>query len=92
MDWSSIPDGQDYSPILFKSSRYVLGHIQPPIQWVPWLKRLGSKADHSLPYNAEIKNTWIYTSSPPIRLRVVVFIWSSTGTNVPTIRHIFELI
>jgi hypothetical protein len=27
--------------------------------------------DHSLPYSAEVKNEWSYTSSPPIRLHGV---------------------
>jgi hypothetical protein len=33
--------------------------------WVLGVKRPGSEADHSLPYRAEVKNTWIYTSTPP---------------------------
>jgi hypothetical protein len=52
------------------SSRPVLGPTQPPIQWVPWaispgVKRPGREADHSPPTGAEVKNTWIYTSTPP---------------------------
>lgn len=27
--------------------------------------RPGSNTDHSLPYSAEVKNTWSYTSTPP---------------------------
>jgi hypothetical protein len=32
----------------------------------------GSEADHSPPSSAEVKNAWIYTSIPPIRLHGVV--------------------
>jgi hypothetical protein len=43
---------------------------QPPIQWVPGaisprVKRSGREADHSPPTSAEVKNTWIYKSTPP---------------------------
>jgi hypothetical protein len=31
----------------------------------PEVKRLGREADHSPPTSAEVKNTWIYTSTPP---------------------------
>jgi hypothetical protein len=52
------------------SSRPALGSTQPPIQWVPGdispdLKRLERDADHSPPSSAEVKKTWIYTSTPP---------------------------
>jgi hypothetical protein len=52
------------------ASRPVLGPIQPPIQWVPGgsfpgLKRPGREAGNSPPTSAEIKNTWIYTSTLP---------------------------
>jgi hypothetical protein len=51
------------------SSRPVLGNTQP-IQWVPWafppgVRRPGHEADHSPPASAQVKNTWIYTSTPP---------------------------
>jgi hypothetical protein len=43
---------------------------QPPIQWVPGtlspgVKRPGREADHLPPTSAEVKNTWMYTSTPP---------------------------
>jgi hypothetical protein len=43
---------------------------RPLIQWVPGalspgVKRQGREADHSPPTSAEVKNTWIYTSTPP---------------------------
>jgi hypothetical protein len=31
----------------------------------PGVKRPGRVADHSHPTNAEIKKTWVYTSTPP---------------------------
>jgi hypothetical protein len=43
----------------------------PPIQWVrgggvsPGLKRLWREADNSPPTSAQVKKTWIYTSTPP---------------------------
>jgi len=51
--------------------RPALGPTQPPIQWtqealIPGVKRPGREADHSHPYNAEVKPSWSYTSTPPI--------------------------
>jgi hypothetical protein len=48
----------------------VWGTKVPPIQWVPGdlspeVKRLGCVADHSPPTSAEVKETWIYTSTAP---------------------------
>jgi hypothetical protein len=45
--------------------------------WIPGLLSLGVKrpereADHSPPSSAEVKNAWIYTSTPLTRLRGVV--------------------
>jgi hypothetical protein len=62
-------------PVQFKhfnfsiSSWLAVGPIQPPIQWVPGalspgVKRQGREADHSPPTSAEVKKTWIYTSTP----------------------------
>jgi hypothetical protein len=55
--------------------RPALGPTQPPIQWVPGALSLGvqrpeRETDHSS--SAEVKNAWTYTSTPPIRLHVVV--------------------
>jgi hypothetical protein len=52
------------------SSRPALGPTQPPIHRVPGalspaVKRKGREADHSPPTSAEVKKTWIYTSTPP---------------------------
>jgi hypothetical protein len=41
------------------------GSTQPPIQWVPGVKRQGREADHSPPTSAEVKKMWIYASTPP---------------------------
>jgi hypothetical protein len=59
---------------LLSSSRPVLRPIQPPIQWVPGalppgVKMTGREAHHSPPTSAEIKNTWIYTSTSPYVLK-----------------------
>jgi hypothetical protein len=35
------------------------------IQWVPGVKRPGREADHLPPTSAEVKQTWVYTSTPP---------------------------
>jgi hypothetical protein len=52
------------------SSRPALGPTQSTIQWVlgdlsPGVSQPGRETDHSPPTNAEVKNTWIYTSIPP---------------------------
>jgi hypothetical protein len=52
------------------SSRPALGSTQPPIHGVPGsssrgVKRPGGEVDHSPPTSAEVKETWIYTSTPP---------------------------
>jgi hypothetical protein len=53
------------SRIFSMSSRPTLGPTQPPIRWVPGLKRPGHEADHSPPTTAEIKKTLIYTYTSP---------------------------
>jgi hypothetical protein len=52
---------------------------QPPIQWVSGALSLGVKrpeneADHSPQPNAEVKNAWRYTSTPPIRLQRHIYL------------------
>jgi hypothetical protein len=44
-----------------------MGSTQPPIQWEQGIKRQGPVADHSPPTSAEVKKTWLYTSTPPYR-------------------------
>jgi hypothetical protein len=46
------------------ASRPALGPTQPPIQWVPEVKRQGREADQTPPSSAEAKNEWICTSIP----------------------------
>jgi hypothetical protein len=41
------------------------GPTNPLIQWLPDVKRPDREDDHSPPSNTEVKNTWIYTSTPP---------------------------
>jgi hypothetical protein len=65
------------------SSRPTLGPTQAPIQWVPGVKRPGSEADHSPSTSIKVKNTWIYTFTPPIHLHGVVLNKLSTRTTLP---------
>jgi hypothetical protein len=56
------------SRIFSTSSRPALGSIQPPIQWVPGavspgVRRPWRESDHSPPASAEVKKTWVYTST-----------------------------
>jgi len=62
--------------------RPALELIQPPIEWVPGavclkINRQLRKTDHSTPSSAEVKNAWMYTSTPSIRLHGVVLSWST---------------
>jgi hypothetical protein len=67
---SSSP-GEVKNFLFSRSSRPVLRSTQPPIQWVPGVKRTGREVDHSPPTSAEVKKMWLYTSTP-IRLYGVV--------------------
>jgi hypothetical protein len=62
--------GVSSSLLLSTSSRAALAPTQPPIQREGWslspgVKLSGREAGHSLPTSADVKNTWIYTSTPP---------------------------
>jgi hypothetical protein len=65
----SIATGRVKNFLFFTSSRPALGHTQPPIQCVPralspGVKRSGREADHSPSTSAEVKKTWVYTTTP----------------------------
>jgi hypothetical protein len=74
-----LQDGQPRGPSLgpvrdrnfhFLSSKPALWSTQPPIQRVPGalspeVRQPGYEADHSPPSSAEVKKTWLYTSTPP---------------------------
>jgi hypothetical protein len=64
----------DRVKIFFLSTpfRPVLWPTQSPIQWVSRVKHPGCEAVHSPPTSFEVKKTWIYTSTPSIRLNGVV--------------------
>jgi hypothetical protein len=66
---AGLPRGRS-SNHFFMSSRLVLEPTQPPIQWVPGalspgVKRPGREDDNSPPSIAEVKKTWVYTSTAP---------------------------
>jgi hypothetical protein len=54
------------------SSRLALGSTQPPIQWVPGVKRPLLEAGHSPPTSAEVKKMWMYTCMPPYAFMTVL--------------------
>jgi hypothetical protein len=48
---------QEQDIILWSTvSKSAMGYTQPPIQWVPGVKRPGHEDDHSPPFAAEVKN------------------------------------
>jgi hypothetical protein len=65
-----VPFPVGVSFLLSASSRPVLGPTQSPIQWVlcalsPGVKGPGREADNSSPTSIDVKDTWIYISTPP---------------------------
>jgi hypothetical protein len=52
------------------ASRTALVPTQPPMQWVPGVKRPGREGNYSSPSSAEVKNAWSYTSTPPYTFMV----------------------
>jgi hypothetical protein len=69
------------------SSRPALRPTQPPIQWVrgalsSGLKRTRREADHSPPASVEVKEMWIYTSTPPYVFMALNFTYTETYINL----------
>jgi hypothetical protein len=59
------------SRIFSSSSRPPLGPTRSPMQWVQGgVKLPGCEAEHSPPTSGEVKEMWIYTSTPPYALMV----------------------
>jgi hypothetical protein len=63
---------------LWSSPRLLCNGYRGALSW--GVKRAGREADHSSPTSAEVKKTWIYTST---RLYGVVLNELSTGTTLP---------
>jgi len=65
--------------LFFQMSRLALGSSHPPIQWEPGATFAvamggywpGYEVDHSSLSNAEVKDKWYCTSTPPICLHTV---------------------
>jgi hypothetical protein len=59
---------RDQGSIPRRGKRYSLlgnAQTQPSIQWVlPAVKWVGHEADYSLASSAEVKNMWLYASTP----------------------------
>jgi hypothetical protein len=78
LDDQEFENRQGLGIFLFTTvSRPALGPTELPIQWIPGALSLGVKgqkreSDHSPPSNAEVNNTWRYTSTPSIRLHGLV--------------------
>jgi hypothetical protein len=51
------------------------------------VKRWEREADHSLPYNAEVKNAWSYTSTPPYTFMA----WCSKHRDSFTVLRVFVI-
>jgi hypothetical protein len=51
----------------------------------PGIERQKREDIHSSPTNGEVKKTWVYTFTPPIRLHVVLLNYFSTRTTLPLI-------
>jgi hypothetical protein len=64
--------GQCYFFLFAAALRPAVGPTQPPIKWLPGVKRPGREADQLPPHSAEVKNTWSYSSTAPLRHDVIL--------------------
>jgi hypothetical protein len=63
-----VPVGVRFSPLHVAqtgSGAHSASYPAGAGSYFPGVKRPGREADHSSPTSAEVKNTWIYTSTPP---------------------------
>jgi hypothetical protein len=73
----SIPDRCKGGIFVFATASRQALRLAEPIQWVqdalsPKVKRPEREDGHSPPSSAEVKNAWSYSSTPTMRLHVVV--------------------
>jgi hypothetical protein len=70
--WSGRPwfySRQGWNFLLFATVfRPALGPTLPPVQWVAGVKRPGRGTGHSPLSNAEVKNAWSFTFTPPAHI------------------------
>jgi hypothetical protein len=50
--------------IIIKNASIAPEFTQPPIKWVPGALSPGREANYSPPTSTDVKNTWMYTSTP----------------------------
>jgi hypothetical protein len=64
-DWSSSPGrGKSFSSLCRPDLFWALPPASYPEALYPVVKRPEPAADHSPPTTAQVKNTWLYTSTP----------------------------
>jgi hypothetical protein len=54
-------------------------------------KAAGKEPDHSPPTSAEVRQTWVYTSTPPYAFMGIVLNYLNTGTNLPYLHVVGNL-
>jgi hypothetical protein len=64
MTVARFPVGVEFL-LLATASRVFVGPTQPPIHWVPGVKRPGCKIDRLLQSSADVKNEWSHASTRP---------------------------